>query len=89
MHPARSPSLSRCPSLGAGPVWTGPAYPYFERQFALTLTTSSTGPVEVPPLCQVTGTGGTGQTQVRPVLVFSQVIGPTFGWLTGGLSSRS
>ena len=27
--------------------------------------------MEVPPLCQVTGTGGTGQTQVRPVLVFS------------------
>ena len=41
-------------------------------QFALTLTNSSTDPVEVPPLCQVTGTGGTGQTQVRPVLVFSQ-----------------
>ena len=25
MYPARSPSLSLWPSLGAGPVWTGPA----------------------------------------------------------------
>ena len=41
MYPARSPSLSLCSGLGAGPVWTGPA----PLTLALTLTNSSTDPV--------------------------------------------